>query len=111
MESVKHVLARAALVFALVVPVSVIGAQAANAAVWNCSSYITTKDNSAYAVCNSGVGSYRVVATCYSPSWPYTKTLYGPYISRTTYSGNGARSSVWGDSSGCHISSARYDAR
>ena len=82
----------------------------AKAAVWGCGAYINTTVNAAVAYCDYGFGSVRVAATCNSPSWPYTTTVYGAWVYR--YSGGPRVYSVkYADSSGCHVTKAWYQVR
>jgi hypothetical protein len=101
----RRAVAAMALTSATVVT-SVIGTSVpADAAVWSCGAGVVTAYNVGYAYCNAGFGSYRVAATCNSPRWPYTRTVYGPWVWRSS-----GHSSPWsvvsGDDHACHITRA-----
>jgi hypothetical protein len=66
--------------------------------------------NEAFAICRSGIGSYRVAAKCDAPKYPYSITIYGPWKYRQT-GDNGQWSAVDGDNYNCHIVKAWPDAR
>ncbi|MEV5500840.1 hypothetical protein AB0M50_36135 [Nonomuraea fuscirosea] len=82
----------------------------ANAEVWACSSFVNTTTNVAGAVCNGGFGTYRVAATCNSAHYPYTRTVVGPWKTKT--SGHpGPYSLVSGEPQGCHVVKAWWQVR
>jgi len=83
-----------------------VSATPAHAAVWGCRPSVGYTYNTASTYCTGGFGSYRVVATCNSPSWPYTKTVYGPWRYRSSGMAASPVSYVRGDSHGCHFTKA-----
>lgn len=89
-----------------------LNATPAHAAVWGCSSWVKSEDNTARASCSNGVGYYRVRATCTTGYWPYVKTIYGPWIYRNTNTGIPSPVSVaYGDPSFCGVATSAYEVR
>lgn len=74
----------------------------AHAEVWNCYSSVNTATNVAGALCASGFGSYRVAAKCNSAHYPYTRTIVGPWVTKSSGQ-KGPASTVSGDPQGCHV--------
>jgi hypothetical protein len=92
----------------LAIPATV-GSAPANASVWDCYADVNTGENFATASCQSGFGYYRVRAECNSGSWPYTKTIYGPWIYRSSGQGGSPPSNAYGDPAACHVARASYE--
>lgn len=76
--------------------------QAAHAEVWNCRTEILSAENYAYAVCDAGFGTYRVAVTCNSPHPPYTRTIVGPWVTKSSGS-YGPLSTAYGHAQGCQV--------
>lgn len=76
--------------------------QPAHAALSRCSAGIETQNNYAYASCGEGSGTYRVTSKCNSAHWPYTRTIVGPWVTKTA-GVPGPRSVANGDPQGCHV--------
>ncbi|MGW1891345.1 hypothetical protein ACWCP6_13990 [Streptomyces sp. NPDC002004] len=87
----------------------VVGAGPAQAAVDDCKASFNGEDNLAIAHCYSGFGRYRVKSKCDSPTYPYSITIYGPWMSRYSGQTNPRGSLVDGDRYNCHIASASTD--
>ncbi|HEY9372683.1 hypothetical protein [Streptomyces sp.] len=84
----------------------VVGASPAQAAVYDCRASFNNEDNLAIAHCYGGFGQYRVKAACASPTYPYSITIYGPWVSRSSGQSSPKGSLVDGDAYNCHITSA-----
>ncbi|WP_433516779.1 hypothetical protein ACQP2T_15205 [Nonomuraea sp. CA-143628] len=84
------------------------GAAPAQAAVWDCSAYIDVAYNTASATCLAGFGNFRVRAECNSGHWPYTTTIWGPWIYRSSGPSRFV-SEVSGDAYGCNVARAWYE--
>jgi hypothetical protein len=107
----KPLIVRAMIVALLVTGGLIAGpAPQASALVWNCHAGVYKPTNSGYAGCNAGFGSYRVRAECNTGYWPYTKTVYGAWKTRSTTQGT-VNSTVNGDPHGCHIARAWVETR
>ncbi len=65
--------------------------------------------NKAAAWCFAGFGRYRVAAKCDSPTYPYTTTIYGNWVSRKSDTPSPPFSRVSGDAYNCHIVKAWTD--
>ncbi|MEU8526229.1 MULTISPECIES: hypothetical protein [Streptomyces] len=84
----------------------VVGASPAQAAVYDCKASFNGEDNMAVAHCYGGFGRYRVKSKCDSPTYPYSITIYGPWVSRSSGQSHPPASLVDGDRYNCHITSA-----
>lgn len=74
----------------------------AHAEVWDCVARVNVKYNFGTTNCNSGFGTYRVAAKCNSAHYPYTRTIVGPWVTKT--SGQvGPPSTAYGEPQGCHV--------
>jgi hypothetical protein len=78
----------------------------AEAAVWSCTATTDQAYNYAYAECAGGFGWYRVKTVCSTSSWPYTTTIYGSWVYKSSSEPLGPASWVSGDSHSCHVVSS-----
>jgi hypothetical protein len=102
MKAVRKSLISAAVMAAAVPSIAVLGATPAVAEVWGCHAEANQAENRGYAYCNAGFGTYRVRVECNSGHWPYTRTLYGPWVYKSQ-DGMGFLSEVRGQPNGCHV--------
>lgn len=105
MGIVKRGAVGAAVVLASVVAALSMTAAPAQAAVWDCNPVLNVPENLAAAQCKSGFGTYRVAAECNSGHWPYTTTIYGRWVTKSSGAA-GPISFVYADGYGCNVARA-----
>jgi hypothetical protein len=82
---------------------------AASADVYWCGAQARLGWNQADAHCDGGFGRFRVGATCNSPRWPYTTTIYSDWAYRHTGDKRVYTVVVFGEDYACHITKAWVD--
>jgi hypothetical protein len=75
--------------------------------VWACFASVNQSDNTGNAFCAQGFGTYHVRVKCNSAHWPYTRTIDGPWVTKSRDQ-SGPTSTVRGDGSGCIVVEATY---
>lgn len=86
--------------------VSLAKPERAEASVWDCYADVSYQYNRGRAWCTGGWGSYRVIATCNAPTYPYSITLYGPWVYRWGWETQIRYSAVWGYGYNCQVATA-----